>query len=99
MHQSRRAVSGKGCRCVTTVSYSYSTDGKFLLLQENYANDDTIRYTYNDNGDVTAQYKNDNSRPYVTYIYNDDGDLTEKVNTDTKLKYVYGKKRLIIRLR
>ncbi len=68
-------------------------------MQENYANDDTIRYTYNDNGDVTAQYKNDNSRPYVTYIYNDDGDLTEKVNTDTKLKYVYGKKRLIIRLR
>lgn len=74
---------------VTTVSYSYSTDGKFLLLQENYANDDTIRYTYNDNGDVTAQYKNDNSRPYVTYTYNDDGDLTEKVNTDTGLKYVY----------
>ena len=75
---------------VTTVSYSYSTDGKFLLLQENYANDDTIRYTYNNNGDVTAQYKNDNANPYVTYTYNDNGDLTEKVNTDTGLKYVYG---------
>lgn len=75
---------------VTTVSYSYSTDGKFLLLQENYANDDTIRYTYNSNGDVTAQYKNDNANPYVTYTYNDNGDLTQKVNTDTGLKYVYG---------
>ena len=38
---------------MTTVSYSYSTDGKFLLLQENYANDDTIRYTYNE---ITAMY-------------------------------------------
>ena len=74
---------------VTTVSYLYSTDGKFLLLQENYANDDTIRYTYNDNGDVTAQYKNNNANAYVTYTYNEDGDLTQKVNTETGLKYVY----------
>lgn len=74
---------------VTTVSYSYSTDGKFLLLQENYANDDTIRYTYNDNGDVTAQYKNNNAKAFVTYTYNEDGDLTQKVNTETGLKYVY----------
>ncbi len=75
---------------VTTVSYSYSTDGKFLLLQETYANDDVIRYTYNDNGDVTAQYHNSNAKPYVTYTYNTDNELTEKVNTDTGLKYVYG---------
>ena len=75
---------------VTTVSYSYSTDGKFLLLQETYANDDVIRYTYNDNGDVTAQYHNSNAKPYVTYTYNADNELTEKVNTDTGLKYVYG---------
>ena len=75
---------------VTTVSYLYSTDGKFLLLQENYANDDTIRYTYNDDGDVTAQYKNNNANAYVTYTYNEDGDLTQKVNTETGLKYVYG---------
>lgn len=74
----------------TTVSYSYSTDGKFLLLQETYANDDIIRYTYNENGDVTAQYHNSNANPYVTYTYNADNELTEKVNTDTGLKYVYG---------
>lgn len=75
---------------VTTVSYSYSTDGKFLLLQENYANDDTIRYTYDSEGNVTAQYKNDNSQPYVTFKYDSEGKLTEKVNKDTGLKYIYG---------
>ena len=74
---------------VTTVSYSYSTDGKHLLLSETYANDEVIRYTYNDNGDVTAQYHNSNAKPYVTYTYNADNELTEKVNTDTGLKYVY----------
>lgn len=74
----------------TTVSYSYSTDGKHLLLSETYANDEMIRYTYNDNGDVTAQYHNSNAKPYVTYTYNADNELTEKVNTDTGLKYVYG---------
>lgn len=73
----------------TTVSYSYSTDGKHLLLSETYANDEVIRYTYNDNGDVTAQYHNSNAKPYVTYTYNADNELTEKVNTDTGLKYVY----------
>lgn len=73
----------------TTVSYSYSTDGKHLLLSENYANDEVIRYTYNDNGNVTAQYHNSNAKPYVTYTYNADNELTEKVNTDTGLKYVY----------
>lgn len=76
---------------VTSISYSYSTDGKFLLLQENYANGDTIRYAYNDNGDVTEQYKNNNAKAYVTYTYNEDGDLIQKVNTETGLKYVYGK--------
>ena len=75
---------------VTTVSYSYSTDGKYDLLQETYANDDSIRYTYDANGNVTAQYKNDNSKPYVTYTYDSDGNLSEKVNTDAGLKYVYG---------
>lgn len=75
---------------VTTASYSYSTDGKFNLLQETYANDDMIRYTYNADGKVTAQYKNSNSSPYVTYTYDENGELTEKVNTDTGLKYVYG---------
>ena len=74
----------------TTVSYSYSTDGKHLLLSETYANDEMIRYTYNDNDDVTAQYHNSNAKPYVTYTYNADNELTEKVNTDTGLKYVYG---------
>ena len=74
----------------TTVSYSYSTDGKHLLLSESYANDDMIRYTYNDNGNMIAQYHNSNARPYVTYTYNADNELTEKVNTDTGLKYVYG---------
>lgn len=74
----------------TTVSYSYSTDGKHLLLSENYANDEMIRYTYNDHGDVTAQYHNSNAKPYVTYTYNADNELTEKVNSDTGLKYVYG---------
>lgn len=74
----------------TTVSYSYSTDGKHLLLSETYANDEVIRYTYNDNGDVTAQYHNSNAKPYVTYTYNADNELAEKVNTDTGLKYVYG---------
>ncbi len=74
----------------TTVSYSYSTDGKHLLLSETYANDEVIRYTYNDNGDVTAQYHNSNAKPYVSYTYNADNELTEKVNTDTGLKYVYG---------
>ena len=73
----------------TTVSYSYSTDGKHLLLSESYANDEVIRYTYNENGDVTAQYHNSNANPYVTYTYNADNELTEKVNTDTGLKYVY----------
>lgn len=73
----------------TTVSYSYSTDGKHLLLSETYANDEMIRYTYNDNDDVTAQYHNSNAKPYVTYTYNADNELTEKVNTDTGLKYVY----------
>ena len=74
----------------TTVSYSYSTDGKHLLLSETYANDEVIRYTYNDNGDITAQYHNSNAKPYVTYTYNADNELTEKVNSDTGLKYVYG---------
>ena len=74
----------------TTASYSYSTDGKHLLLSESYANDEVIRYTYNENGDVTAQYHNSNANPYVTYTYNADNELTEKVNTDTGLKYVYG---------
>lgn len=74
----------------TTVSFSYSTDGKHLLLSENYANDEVIRYTYNDHGDVTAQYHNSNAKPYVSYTYNADNELTEKVNTDTGLKYVYG---------
>lgn len=80
---------------VTTVSYSYSTDGKHLLLSENYANDDMIRYTYNDNGNVTAQYHNSNANPYVTYTYNADNELTEKVNTDTGLKYVYGENNTV----
>ncbi len=79
----------------TTVSYSYSTDGKHLLLSESYANDEVIRYTYNDNGDITAQYHNSNAKPYVTYTYNADNELTEKVNTDTGLKYVYGENNKI----
>lgn len=79
----------------TTVSYSYSTDGKHLLLSETYANDEMIRYTYNDNGDVTAQYHNSNAKPYVSYTYNADNELTEKVNTDTGLKYVYSEENKV----